>query len=154
MVKKILKWGAGIFVLLIVVGAMMGGNSDKSSSSSSSSTKVEQKAEQPKQYTEVDVNVLNEDLKNNAAAAQKKYKGQNLKITGKLGTIDSDGNYISIKSTQGIDFTGVHCTINKKDKAQEDFVLALQKDQMVTAYGTITDVGEVMGYSLKVDKFE
>lgn len=30
----------------------------------------------------------------------------------------------------------------------------LQKGQTVTVYGTISDVGEVLGYSMKVDKFE
>ncbi len=154
MIKKILKWGAGLFVLLIIAGVLFGGGSDNSSSSSSSSsTKTEQKAEKPKEYMAVDIATLNSELENNAAAAQKKYKGQNVKVTGQLGTIDSDGNYISIKSG-GVDFKGVHCTINKKDKAQEDYVMALQKNQQVTAYGTITDVGEIMGYKMKVDKFE
>lgn len=151
---KILKWGAGLFVLLLLFGSCMGCGSDKSSSNSGkNSTQVEQKA--PKEYTAIDVGTLKADLDNNAAAAQKKYKGKNLKITGRLGAIDSDGDYISVlDANDEFDFTGVHCTINKKDKAQEDYVLNLQKDQMVTAYGTITDVGELMGYSMKVDKFE
>lgn len=153
---KFVKFGClgfiGLFLLIAIFGAI-GGGGDKSSSSSSSSTQVEQKAEQPKEYTAIDVATLNADLENNAASAQKKYKNKNLKITGILGTIDSDGNYISIKSSN-MDFKGVHCTINKKDKAQEDYVLNLKKEQQVTAYGTVTDVGEIMGYKLKVDKFE
>ena len=158
MIKKILKWGAGLFVLLIIAGALMGGNGEKSSnnnSSSSSSTKTEQKAAPAKEYTAVDVGTMKADLDNNAASAQKKYKGKNLKITGRLGAIDSDGDYISVlDANDAYAVTGVHCSINKKDKAQEDYVLNLKKDQPVTAYGTITDVGELMGYSMKVDKFE
>ena len=87
-------------------------------------------------------------------AAQKKYKGKDVKVSGKLGTIDSDGDYISIQPDDQFAIRGVHCTVNKKDKAQEDYVMNLQKDQWVTAYGTITDVGELMAYTMKVDKFE
>ena len=60
MIKKILKWGAGLFVLLIIAGALMGGNGEKSSNnnSSSSSTKTEQKAAPAKEYTAVDVGTL------------------------------------------------------------------------------------------------
>ena len=140
MIKKILKWCGGIFVLLIIAGALMGGNGEKSSNnnSSSSSTKTEQKAAPVKEYTAVDVGTMKADLDNNAAAAQKKYKGQNLKITGRLGSIDSDGDYISVlDANDAYAVTGVHCSINKKDKAQEEYVLNLKKDQPVTAYGTI-----------------
>ena len=154
----------GLLVLFMIIGALAGGG-DKSSKDTASSTKVEQSAEtkqeskkeakQQKEYTPIDVGVLMSDLENNAAAAQKKYKGKSFKITGKLGNIDSDGDYISIQDPNDkFAVRGVHCTINKKDKAQEDYVLNLKKDQMVVAYGTITDVGELMAYSMKVDKFE
>mgnify|MGYP002622122863 CR=1 FL=1 len=94
-----------------------------------------------------------QDLENNAAAAQKRYKGQYLKISGTLGTIDSDLKYISIIPDQ-YSIRGVHCTLKRNDKAQENFVMNLSKGQLVTAYGKITDVGEVLGYYMDVDKFE
>ena len=93
------------------------------------------------------------DLENNAAAAQKKYKGQYLKVSGKLGTIDSDMSYISIEA-EGFSLINVHCNLKEGDKAQENYVMNLSKGQWVTAYGKITDVGEVMGYTMAVDKFE
>ena len=94
-----------------------------------------------------------QELENNAAAAQKKYKGQYLKVSGKLGIIDSDGDSISIVADNFF-FADIHCTIDKHDKAQESYVLNLSKGQWVTAYGKITDVGETLGYWMDVDKFE
>ncbi len=146
----------GLFVLLGIIGAIVGGGSDKSSNTSSSTSKqVEQKVEKPKEYTPVDVGTLMTDLENNAAAAQKKYKNKDVKITGKLGNIDSDMTYINVQDANDpYAIRGVQCYLKKNDKAQEDFVLNLKKDQMVTVSGTMTDVGEVLGYSLKIDKFE
>lgn len=149
----------GLFAILIIFGAIAGKGDKSSSSSTSSSTKVEQSAdkkkETQKEYTQVDVGTMMADLEGNAASAQKKYKGKNLKITGKLGTIDSDGDYISVQDpNDSFAIVGVHCRIKKDDKAQEDYVLNLKKNQTVIAYGTITDVGELMGYTMKVDKFE
>ena len=100
-----------------------------------------------------DVTAMDQELENNAAAAQKKYKGKYVKVSGRLGTIDSDMKYISIKP-EGFSINGIHCTLKKNDKAQEDYVMGLSKDQWVTAYGKITDVGEIMGYTMDVDKFE
>lgn len=158
---KRLKMGClgviGLIVLLLVLGKLMGGNDNSSSSSHSSTTQVEQKTDtkQAKEYTSVDAGTMVADLKNNAAAAQKKYKGKDLKVTGKLSNIDSDSKYISIEDPKG-SFSMIHiqCFLNSKDKSQEDFVMNLQKGQTVTVYGTISDVGEVLGYSMKVDKFE
>jgi len=150
----------GFFLLIGVIGAIGGGNkSEKNNNSQSSSVsssqpqaKQEQKAT-PKEYTEISVSTLMQDLQDNAMAAQKKYKDKNLKVTGQVEVMDSSGNYISLHG-DSYSIVGVQCMINKKDKAQEDFLLNIKKGQTITAYGTITDVGEVMGYSLKVDKFE
>ncbi|MBO6178147.1 MAG: hypothetical protein IKN12_13275 [Selenomonadaceae bacterium] len=145
----------GIFVLLGVLGALFG-NNDKSGTSTSSKTQVkqEQKQEQkPKQYQAVSVSELMQELEGNAMAASKKYKGKDLKVTGTVEVMDSEGNYIVLHGDK-YSIVGVHCTINKKDKAQEDFIMNIKKGQTVSASGTISDVGEIMGYTLKVDKFE
>ena len=108
-----------------------------------------------REYITVSVSTLVNELENNAAAAQKKYKNKYVKVTGKLGTIDSDGDYISIDDPADVfSITGVQCFINKNDKKQSNFVLNLRKGQTVTAYGKITDVGELLGYHLEVDRFE
>ena len=152
--KKLVLGFIGLVVLLGVVGAIGGGGSGKSSSSSSSAVTTPSQQQKPKNYMEVDVATMMNDLENNAMAAQKKYKGKDVKISGILGTIDSDGDYISIKPEDQFAVRGVHCTVNKKDKAQENYIMNLKKEQWVTAYGTITDVGELMAYTMEVDKFE
>ena len=135
-----------------------GGSKEADSPKGAPQQQVEQQkpAEQPKQveYTPADVTVMMDELENNAAAAQKKYKGQYLKITGKLGAIDSNMKYISVIPNRDFAILGVHCDLKAGDKTQEDYVMSLSKGQQVTAYGQITDVGEVMGYYMKVDKFE
>ena len=149
----------GIFFVIGVIGAIGGGDNKNTTSSGSSPTtkqveqKKEVKQEKQKEYTPVTVSTLMQELEGNAASASKKYKDKDLKVTGILEVIDADGKYISLHGDQ-YSITGVRCDINKKDKAQEDYLLNIQKGQTVTAYGTITDVGEIMGDSLKVDKFE
>ncbi len=70
-------------------------------------------------------------------------------ITGILGTIDSDLKYISILSTtDSFDIVGVHCTI--KNDEQKEIVKTLSKDDTITVKGKITNVGEVMGYTLDI----
>ena len=48
----------------------------------------------------------------------------------------------------------VRCSIKSKNKELQDAVLKLQKGQDVTVYGHITDVGDVLGYYLDLDKVE
>ena len=158
MIKKILKWGAGLFVLLIIAGALMGGNSDKSSNNSSSSTKTEQKAEQAKQkvYNDADINVLLSEAKENAAAANQNYKGKDVKITGgHVYNIDSDVHYVTVDGSAA-KYTMIHvrCDVNSSNKELKDSILKLKKEQPVTVYGTISEVGDIMGYTLKLDKIE
>ena len=115
-------------------------------------TKVE--APPPRQYAAVDANTMMNDLERNAAAAQKKYKGQLLCVTGRIGAIDSDGDYIVLLPDNEFAITGITCRLNGRDKSQEQFLLQVQMGQRIRAYGEIEDVGEVAGYTLRVDKFE
>lgn len=134
----------GVFAVLVLVGIMLPDGDNNTA----------REAKQ-REYITVSVSTLVNELENNAAAAQKKYKNKYVKVTGKLGTIDSDGDYISIDDpADAFSITGVQCFINKNDKKQSNFVLNLRKGQTVTAYGKITDVGELLGYHLEVDRFE
>lgn len=134
----------GVFAVLVLAGIMLPDGDNNTA----------REAKQ-KEYITVSVSTLVNELENNAAAAQKKYKNKYVKVTGKLGTIDSDGDYISIGDpADDFSITGVQCFINKNDKKQSNFVLNLRKGQTVTVYGKITDVGELLGYHLEVDRFE
>ena len=138
----------GFFVLLIIGGM----NRDPNVSPSTYST--QSVAPAPKQYAPVDANTLMAELERNAAAANKKYKGQLVCVTGRIGVIDSDGNYLLLQDDNGFSIIGITCQLDKGDKSQENFLMSVQIGQHVRAYGEITDVGEVIGYTMEVDKFE
>ena len=126
----------GVVVVLGVIGGLMGGG-DKNAPSSSSTpaaTEKQDKAQQPKQN----------------------YKGKDVKITGgHVYNIDSDVHYITIDGSAA-KYTMIHvrCDVNSSNKELKDSILKLKKEQPVTVYGTISDVGDIMGYTLKLDKIE
>lgn len=150
------KWWFWLIIAIIIVSAF-GSNSSTSSESTSgkasaqSSTSTE--ATIPVEYTTVSVSQMMEDLKGNAMKAQNTYKNQYLEISGKLSTIDADGKYISLTpSDDPFAFIGVHCTLT--NDTQKDQVMNMKEDDVVTLRGKCTDVGEVMGYTLKIDSID
>ena len=150
----------GIVVVLGLVGSCMGGG-DKSKAPSSSSppaaTEKQEKAQpQQKVYNDADINVLLSEAKDNAAAANQNYKGKDVKIFGgHIQNIDSDVKYVTIDGTAA-QYTMIHvrCRVDSSNKELKESILKLKKEQLVTVYGTITEVGDIMGYTLKLDKIE
>lgn len=142
-------WGIVLIVILVIAiigGAAGGGNDD---SKTKSSSKTQEKIE----YKDIDIDVLEDALEENAAAAKDEYNGKYFAITGRLGTIDSDLKYISLLSVSDkYDIIGIHCTI--KNQETKDVVKSLKKDQTIVVKGKITDVGEVLGYYLDIDSIE
>lgn len=150
----------GIAVVIGLVGSCAGGGtkdqnkaatSTTSSSSSSGAAQTKQKV-----YADADINVLIKEAKDNAASANQNYKKKDVKITGgRILNIDSDLKYITIEGTDP-NYTMLHvrCDVKNDNKELKDSILKLKKGQSVTVYGTITDVGDLMGYYLKLDKVE
>ncbi len=145
-----------VFLFLGIIGAANSGNDDESGSSASSGVKEnnkEKKEEKKIEYIDIDIDVLEDALKKNAASAKDQYNGNYYAITGRLGTIDSDLKYISLLSTTDkYDIIGIHCNI--KNNKTKDIVKTLEKDQIIIVKGKITDVGEVLGYFLDIDSIE
>ena len=95
---------------------------------------------------------LVEDLKGNALNASETYKGKYIELTGELSNIDSGGKYFSIAPmNDDFSFTSVKCDITKE---HIDTVSKFTEKQKVTVTGTMTDVGEIMGYTLKVESIK
>lgn len=146
-------------IAVVIIGVMIascaGGSKDQGGKPAASSSS-NAKQEQAKTYANADINVLIREAKTNAAAANKNYKGKDVKIVGGiLGNIDSDLSYISIDGTnRDFSFLHVRCSIKSKNKELQDAVLKLKKGQAVTVYGRVTDVGDMMGYYLDLDKVE
>ena len=104
------------------------------------------------EYTSYTVDDLMAQLEGNALKASNDHKGENVRITGKLGVIDSSGKYITLYPDTDFAIIGVQCYIKNDDTKAK--VAELSKDSLVTLTGKITDVGEILGYSLNIDNIE
>lgn len=101
------------------------------------------------EYQKITVDELEEELNNNAATAKETYKGKYLEVTGKLGTIDADLEYISLDAiNKSLDFDGIHCSLN--DPITKQKVKTLNSGQTIIVKGKITEVGEIMSYFMDV----
>ena len=148
---KIITGILAIVVIVIIASAMSGG--DKTAAPTSSPTNTVKPAEQPKAPPMVvTADKLMADLRGNALNASNTYEGKYVEVTGKLSNIDSGGKYFDVAPiNEEFTIIGIQCYITEEQKAT---VAKLTKGQRVTAVGTISDVGEVMGYSLKVESIK
>ena len=141
-----------IVLLLIIIAAINGGNGSDNGNTiqtNGGTSKQTENIQEPIEYTAVDIDTMEEALKNNAAAAKDTYIDKYFEIRGKLSTIDSDLKYISLRSlTDDFDLTGVQCYI--KNDEQKEIVKTLSKGDTIIVKGKITKVGEVLGYSLDI----
>lgn len=149
-------------VALIIIGAIASGGKSKSGNTTTVADKTNSDNSEVKdttaesttaiEYTDYTVDDLMAQLEDNALKASNDHKGENVRITGKLNNIDSSGKYISLVPNTDFAIIGVQCYIkNDETKAK---VAELSKDSLVTLTGKITDVGEVLGYSLNIDNIE
>ena len=116
---------------------------------------IKQETKAEKNYTEVDLNTLMTELKENALNASEKYKGKDVKIVhGILKNIDSDGSYISLDGDQNKLNIVHNMMVMTKSKEVKDQVRQLKVGQPLVIYGHIDDVGEVIGYKVNADKIE
>lgn len=106
------------------------------------------------EYVSVTATELADALDKNAASANDKYTNQYLSITGRLSNIDSDCSYIDIvDQNDEWSILGVQCYTNGDD----DIISKIKKlnvGDIITVSGKITDVGEVLGYSLDIYSIE
>jgi hypothetical protein len=97
---------------------------------------------------EVTAQKMIEDLEGNALNAAQTYEGKRVIITGKVGNIDASGDYFSLEGTADFSLTFVQIYINDDQVAT---VSGYTKGQDVTVTGTVTDVGEIIGYSIDAE---
>lgn len=140
--KKKRFWLLGIIVVAVIATNMGGGGSD--SSSSNQSTETTSEVETP--AIEVTAEQLITELESNALAAKNKWKDKKVVITGTLSNIDASGDYFSLKGNDDFSFINVQVFI---DDSLIETVSAFEKGQKVTVTGEISNVGEILGYSVK-----
>ena len=136
--KKKRFWALGVVVLVI---AMQAGGGSSDSNNSATETATEAPAEPA---TEVTAKQLLADLEENPLLAKNTWDGKLVTITGIVDNIDASGDYFSLSAGE-LTFIGVMVYI---DDSFVDAVSAFKKGQEVTVTGTISDVGELMGYSV------
>ena len=130
---------------------------DKAAKEAEKQAKAQKEAEEKaaaeaNKYAEADINVLIDEAQNNAAKANKNYKGKFVKIVGgTLDHVESDGDYILVSNG---DMTLLHVQCYPKNKEVKEQILNLNNGQRVTVYGKITDVGGILGYQVDMDKVE
>lgn len=136
-------------VVVIAAISLTGGNSDTKPTTKT----VENTPAKEIVYTEYTVSQLISDLEANALKAENTYNDKYVKISGKLSNIDSDGSYISLApSNNTFTLYSVQCYI--KNDEQLNKVMEMNIGNNIVISGKITDVGEILGYSLDIDSIE
>lgn len=126
-------------------------NSEKSNENTENVNNDKKDQEEKIEYTKVDISQMKKDLEDNALKASENYKNKYVEITGNIGNIDSSGKYISLDGTEeDFDLTSILCYIKNDD--QKKVVADTTKGQSVTVKGKVTDVGEIMRYSIDINE--
>lgn len=148
---KILTGILGFFLFIIVVGGC--GNTDTQNTSSTSNDSSEvlsekkkeeksvKKAEEKIEYIKVTANDLCSEYESDEIAADKKFKGKYLEVTGIVDRIDSsftDSPIVGLKCGGEYSLTSVGCSFTSADEAAE-----LSKGTSITIQGKSS--GEVIG---------
>lgn len=155
----IVKWIVVGVVVLILFGSCSGSGEETQTNNSNTSNNitndvagdVEKESEVVAiTYTPCTVDEMADMLEENALKAEKMYNDQYIEVTGILSVIDSDGSYIALSPIDDEwSFTTVQCYIQNEEQINQ--VIEMKEDDIVTLRGKVTDVGEILGYSLDID---
>lgn len=147
--KKKRTWVLGAIAVLAAFTAFSGGGESGSAGGSDSSATATETPEAKAKPSAVTAAKMLEDLKGNALKAKSTYEGKYLKITGKVYNIDASGDYFSVDGVNDeFTLTGIMMNIGEEHLAQvQEFTVG----QTVTVIGTVSDVGELLGYSVDVE---
>lgn len=133
--KKILKWVAIIFVVLIVIGLIFGKDDKKVTSTTPENTTTTQSAEMPQAEVIPPLEITSDEIlkayKTNEIAANKRFKGQTLLVTGKIESIEadfSDDPVIVFKTADQYEFLKPRASLTKEE---QDKAADLSKGQNI-----------------------
>jgi RecJ-like exonuclease len=143
--KKWWFW-AIVIVAIVIISASAGGSETDDSGSTGTNSSVT--------YETVDLQTMLDDLESNALKAEKTYMNKYVEVVGKIVTFDSDGSYISIEPTNADEWNFDTVTCKIKNDAQLDFLLEKSVGDKVTVKGKITQVGEILGYTIKIEEIK
>lgn len=123
----------GIVLIIWIASSDSSTNTTSNNTNTSSGTPTQ--VEQPKEeVVKVTATKLAEDYDNNEVAADQKYKGKTLEITGTLKSIEVmlGSQFITIEGNQI--FSDIQCFF---DKSKESELAALQKNRSITVRGRV-----------------
>lgn len=127
-----------MFAFAATMGILFGEEEPIDNNSSQVSSEV--KSEPEIEYIEVTANQLWQDFSDNEVAAEQKYTGKYVKVTGVVSEINSASTLISANVLLTVDdamFSCVQCNFTKKNSEQ---LANLTKGQTVTIIGTCGDL--------------
>ena len=142
--KKKRFWAIGVIGIFLIM-PLTGCSASTDSSDSSSDSASEAPAEPA---VDVTAEKLISDLEGNALNAKTTWENKRVRITGIVYNIDASGDYFSLRGDDEFSFTNVTIDI---DESLVGAVSAFTIGQKVTVTGTISDVGEIMGYSVDAE---
>ena len=140
-----------------VFGDLLGGSTKEENDVAENADQPDQTEAQPEQTEEIEyisatVDEMYEMLKDNALKAKKTYCDQYVEVTGILGTIDSNGDYICLdEMNTAYSFYSVECFV--KNDEQLDHIIEMSSGKKYTVRVKITTVGEVLGYAGDIVEF-
>ena len=151
--KKILKWGAigfGVLILIGVVASVGKSGSTPTSSNSQSNTSnnnsnnsnppAQEKQEAP---TVVDATTLVAEYDKNKISAEGKYTGKTVETTGYIKNISDDITgkyYLSLNPSNEQYYFGTTITCYFADKSAKSEITSLSNGQSVTVQGKMADM--------------
>ncbi len=146
--KKWWFW-AVIVILVIAIANMTGGEKTETTSSQQNNNTVET-TQETVTYEAVELDVMFEDLKNNAMKAEKTYQNKNIEFSAKIQSFDSDGNYISVEPTNADEWNFDSAMCYMKNEEQKNYLIEKNVGDIVTIKGKVKSIGEIMGYSIDI----
>lgn len=126
-----------VLILIAVAGTAMGVSSTSSSTTTSQNTASSQPSTPAQAPIIVSAAKIYSEYQSNAVAADAKYKGNLVQVSGTIYSIDKDilGNpFVQIQSGS-YDLWGVQCGFSQADQSQ---LAQLSKGQTVTLQGTVS----------------
>ena len=101
------------------------------------------------EYIAVDSVEMYDELSANAYSAEEKYSDMYVKIEGEISVIDSDGEYISLKvPSDKYWLESILCNFTEDE--QKEILKDKTIGDTVIIEGQISEIGEILGYSVDI----
>lgn len=105
------------------------------------------------EYIAVDSVEMYDELSANAYSAEEKYSDMYVKIEGEISVIDSDGEYISLKvPSDKYWLESILCNFTEDE--QKEILKDKTIGDTVIIEGQISEIGEILGYSVDIHTIE